>query len=112
VWFDIPLLRSPKWLSVFNASDEQITELKYVRRWMAMHSNIITYNNTFTGFKPFELDKVERNIKMIEDNKYNGTDIDHHARDLKEFFTEHDNRRNQDFVKTFPELADWYRNIK
>jgi hypothetical protein len=112
VWFDIPLLRSPKWLSVFNASSEQIAELKSVQQWMATQTNIIAYNNTFKGFKPFELDKVERNIKMIEDNKYSATDINHHASDLKEFFTEHDKRRQQNFVETFPQLAEWYRNIK
>jgi len=112
VWFDIPLLRSPKWLSVFNASDEQIAELKSIQQWMSTQTNIVAYNNTFTGFKPFELDKVERNIKMIEDNKYNASDINHHASDLKEFFTEHDKRRQQNFVETFPQLAEWYRNIK
>lgn len=112
IWFDIPLLRSPKWLSVFNATDEQIIELKNTCSWMSQHTDIAQYNKTFSGFKPFELDKVERNIKMIKDNKYSITEIAQNQKDLKEFFIEHDKRRDQNFVETFPELKNWYENIK
>ena len=49
---------------------------------------------------------------MIEDNKYNATEINQNQKDLKEFFTEHDKRRDQNFVETFTELKNWYENIK
>jgi hypothetical protein len=97
---------------VFNATDEQINELKNTCSWMAERCDIGTYSRTFEGFKPFELDKVERNIKMIEDNKYTATEINQNQKDLKEFFTEHDKRRDQNFVETFTELKNWYENIK
>ena len=97
---------------MFNASDEQIKELKLTHQWMKQHTNILMYNKTFMGFKPFELDKLERNIQMITDNKYIATEMTQNNQDLKQFFTEHDNRRQTDFELTFPELAEWYRNIK
>ena len=34
------------------------------------------------------------------------------AQDFKNFFTQFDKRRNKNFEKTFPNLAEWYRNIK
>jgi hypothetical protein len=111
IWFDIPLLRKPEWLSIFNASDAQIEELKIIHQWMKQHTDIVSYNRTFMGFKPFELDKLERNIQMIADNKYNVEIVEQNKKDFKEFFEEHDKRRQQNFVDTFPELAEWYRNI-
>jgi len=111
IWFDIPLLRKPEWLSIFNASDAQIEELKVTHQWMEQHTDIVSYNRTFMGFKPFELDKLERNIQMIADNKYNIEIVEQNKKDFKEFFEEHDKRRQQNFVDTFPELAEWYRNI-
>jgi organic radical activating enzyme len=31
--------------------------------------------------------------------------------DFKQFYTQYDQRRGKDFVKTFPHLAEWYQNI-
>jgi len=32
--------------------------------------------------------------------------------DFKQFYTQYDQRRGQDFAKTFPNLADWYNDIQ
>jgi hypothetical protein len=32
--------------------------------------------------------------------------------DFKEFFSQYDQRRNKNFVKTFPTLADWYNDLQ
>jgi hypothetical protein len=32
--------------------------------------------------------------------------------DFKKFFIEYDRRRNKDFIKTFPNLRDWYNDIQ
>jgi organic radical activating enzyme len=32
--------------------------------------------------------------------------------DFKQFYTQYDQRRNKDFVRTFPKLADWYNDIQ
>jgi hypothetical protein len=31
--------------------------------------------------------------------------------DFKSFYTQYDKRRNKSFVKTFPELEDWYNSL-
>jgi hypothetical protein len=31
--------------------------------------------------------------------------------DFRQFFTQYDQRRNKDFVNTFPLLADWYNSL-
>ena len=31
--------------------------------------------------------------------------------DFKEFYKQYDERRNKDFVKTFPELEEWYNGL-
>lgn len=112
VWFDIPMLHSPAWLSCYNASDEQISMLEDVYKWMQEHTDIVKFNQTFQGFKPFELEKLQRNINVIKENKFTKEQQIKNNQDFKIFFEEHDRRRNTNFVKTFPEMAEWYRNIK
>ena len=65
----------------------------------------------FEGFKPFELEKLQRNINVIKENRSTQEQRYKNNRDFKIFFEEYDHRRNTDFIKTFPEMAEWYRNI-
>jgi hypothetical protein len=112
IWFDIPLLRKPEWLSVFNCSDEHINELKYVLTWMSNNNTEEMYNSTLQGFKPYEVEKLKRNIDVIESNLFSKEVKYKNAINFKQFFKEHDRRRGTNFESTFPEFAEWYRNIK
>lgn len=112
VWFDIPLLRKPEWLSVFNCSAADIAELKVILSWMSSNNTARMYYNTLQGFKPYEVDKLKRNIDVIESNLFDEKIRYKNAVDFKQFFQEHDLRRKTDFESTFPELKEWYRNIK
>jgi hypothetical protein len=78
---------------------------------MEQHTDILKFNQTLEGFKPFELEKLQRNITVIKENRSTQEQQYKNNRDFKIFFEEHDHRRNTDFVKTFPEMAEWYRNI-
>ena len=111
IWFDIPLLRKPDWMSVFNCSEEQLDILKHTLDWMKNNNSRESYNNTSQGFKSYEVEKLERNIDVIENNKCNNADLVKNAKDFKQFFQEHDRRRGTDFVSAFPELKYWYENI-
>ena len=110
IWFDIPLLRSPNWLSVFNSSSGQLDQLKYILTWMEQHNTGEMYNNTLQGFKPYEVEKVRRNIDVIENNVFDEETKKRNLKHFKEFFQEHDIRRGTNFTESFPELAHWYRN--
>ena len=50
-------------------------------------------------------------INVIKENRSSQEQRYKNNRDFKIFFEEYDRRRNTDFVKTFPEMAEWYRNI-
>lgn len=39
-------------------------------------------------------------------------DVEDHYHDFKSFYSQYDKRRNKDFKKTFPELANWYDSIE
>ena len=109
IWFDIPILRSPEWMSVFNANDSMIEELKDIAAWMQSNNNQQQYINTFTGFKDYEIEKVSRNINMIEENRFVGDLLEKNLNNCKIFFEEHDRRRDTDFKKTFPEIYKWMK---
>lgn len=111
IWFDIPILRRPDWLSVFNCSKTQILELKNILEWMSLNNTNEEYTKTLQGFKSYEIEKLKRNIDVIENNLFSIEEKSKNEKHFKEFFTEHDNRRNTNFVNTFPKLKHWYENI-
>jgi len=102
IWFDIPILRSPQWMNIFNATDDEIAQLKDVHAWMQLQCNDTVYQQSLTGFKSYEVEKLERNIRLIEENKYTGEVRDANTADLYEFFKQHDQRRGTNFNKVFP----------
>ena len=66
--------------------------------------------NTY-GFSDVEIVKVRR----IYDYFMGDVDVydrEHHRKDFYKFFSEHDRRRGTDFVKTFPELEEFWNLCK
>jgi hypothetical protein len=110
IWFDIPLLRKPEWLSVLNCDSDDIKILKDVLIWMEENESR-KYGKNMQGFRPYEIEKLQRNIDVIENNKFDGITKINNNKNFKEFFNEHDKRRGTNFEISFPELADWYRNL-
>ncbi len=68
--------------------------IKYVREAEAPHKEDIVTHDT----KNF-------------DNVNKKFDVDLLARDFKSFFEQYDNRRQKSFIKTFPNLKDWYLSL-
>ena len=68
-----------------------------------------TYLNEVTS--PHNSDAQEHSSKEFTKSD---SAIDVHAlqRDFKSFFTQYDQRRGKDFVKTFPRLTEWYNSIQ
>lgn len=101
IWFDVPMLMDPNWLSLKILPKEQLEVLKESIEYMK--ANIETRATAFKGFKDYEIDKVQRlydwAIQPISEDLLTATRADFHA-----FYTEHDRRRGTDFKKTFPEL--------
>lgn len=53
------------------------------------------------------IDVVEKGHVMVNNDDQNLL-----FHDFKSFFAQYDKRRDKDFCKTFPELANWYNNIE
>jgi len=105
VWFDTPVLHTPEWQSLQLLPDSYAFKLKKIKAWM--QENIETEKTRFHGFKDYEIQRLDRDIawmeETVEENKRQ-----RHMADFYKFFSEHDSRRNTNFVETFPEMQEWW----
>jgi len=65
------------------------------------------------GYYEFEINKMQRIHSVFKDNLFKGKleEIEN-RRDFVRFVDEHDRRRGTDFLKTFPEMQDFYFECK
>ena len=104
VWFDTPVLREPAWQSLQLLPESYAVQLEHARDYML--SNLTTEFNPLHGFKDYEVQRVERDIAwMREGQKQNNSSA---KADFYRFFSEHDRRRDTDFLKAFPEMRAWW----
>jgi hypothetical protein len=108
IWFDIPLLRDPKWQCIqiltpdFEDYLEEAIAFMEVNRANEDHID-------YRGFKDFEIDKVRRNLEWMRDrSKWNQEDLDRARANFYLFFSQHDERRGTNFHSVFPEYSDWW----
>ena len=111
VWFDTPVLRDPAWQSLQILPESYCQEMERLYIWM-MHQ-VETEDTRFKGFKDYEVHRLDRDIAWMR----NGLEMDAAERDQKKadfyrFFSEHDRRRATDFLKTFPEMREWWQECK
>jgi len=87
---------------------EMATELERALEFMKQNEE--GEHNRFKGFKDFEISKVQRLIDWI--NSDTGFNKDRGMENFYKFFSEHDRRRGTDFLKTFPELENFWNKCK
>ena len=104
VWFDTPVLREPAWQSLQILPESYAQQLEQARDYML--ANLATEANPLHGFKDYEVQRLERDIAWMR----SAQSQDHSAAraDFYRFFSEHDRRRETDFLKTFPEMRAWW----
>jgi organic radical activating enzyme len=111
VWFDTPVLRQPAWQSLQILPESYVQQLEQARDFMLQ--NLETESDPFHGFKDYEVARLERDIAwMREGQKMNPDLLNQHKADFYRFFKEHDVRRDTDFLETFPEMTDWWRECE
>ena len=107
VWFDTPLLRQPAWQSLQILPPAYIGILERVADWMEL--NLETAEDPFHGFKDYEVQRIRRDIAWMRE----GTDnVEQKRADFYRFFTEHDRRRNTNFLGTFPEMQTFWKECE
>jgi tRNA-dihydrouridine synthase len=107
VWFDTPLLRQPAWQSLQILPEAYADKLEAVADWMEEY--IETPDKPFRGFKDYEVQRMRRNIAWMKE----GTDnVEQKRADFYRFFSEHDRRRDTDFLQTFPEMRAFWQECE
>lgn len=106
--FDTPYLIEPPHLSAQITDDKMIDRMYTTLDYMQSHCN----DETVFAFTETEYKKLERVVKWIERFRYTGDELELNRQDFCRFVDQHDKRRRTDFLNTFPELVDFYRENK
>lgn len=104
IWFDVPLLRSPAWQSIQLLGHEHEHYLEEAIAFMRANPE----QGDFVGFYDFEIDKMERNLAIMREKRYTGTELELNQRNFVKYFREYDVRKGKKFSEIFPELAQDY----
>lgn len=111
IWFDIPILHTPTWLSIKMADDNMISMVEHCVEFMEKNIQGDDYSTSFRGFKQYEIDKVRRDLDIMKQ----GLDPNRLNTDMirfSQYVDELDRRRNTSFAQTFPELLTFYNKCK
>ena len=111
VWFDTPLLRTPKWQSLQILPAVYVRQLERVADWMEM--NLETPDRPFQGFKDYEVQRMRRDIAWMEEGRNLDPDyVKIQRADFYRFFNEHDKRRHTNFEETFPQMTEFWKECR
>jgi hypothetical protein len=101
---DTPYLLEPEHLSLQILDDDHLDTMYDCLDFMKQN----TKNWNFKYFSDTDVTKWERVIKWVESNRFTGDRLLENRVDFLRFVDEHDKRRGTNFLRTFPELTDFY----
>lgn len=107
--FDTPFLKEPL------QYDMNILPKEEFMPYMHSHLQYIKSNlndTDRTKFSELEYEKFLRVVKYMETTNYNEEKLSEGRRDFFNWFNEYDHRRNTVFLKTFPELTNFFIKCK
>jgi len=107
VWFDIPILRYPPWLSIQNAGQQGIDIVTECIAYMEENVQQDDYLETFEGFKPYEILKVKRDLAIMQ-QPLSSDSLARNKRMFYQFIAEYDSRKGRSFIDSFPEMKEYY----
>lgn len=114
IWFDIPYLRLPDWLSAQNAIyyPEMMKLMYEALSFMEENREKENYGRTYHGFKDHEIAKLKRDIAWIETGREQVSEatIVGRRQSFYSFFSEVDRRRGTSFIENFPEMQQWWED--
>jgi hypothetical protein len=107
IWIDVSYLRYPDWQSI-NLIDANLLSI--------MEQDLVfmkEQDQTVVGHYGFQDTEIEKFSRAIEYAKSNiNTDHTIHRNRFYYFYNEYDRRKNINFLKTFPELKEFYNACK
>jgi organic radical activating enzyme len=106
--FTLNILRFPSFQSALVLPDNLRTQYKdSLQEWLDL-------NRTSPLLHEHEINHMQRLIDYLDVVKTphsEAFDMPKLLNDFKQFYTQYDQRRNKNFVETFPQLADWYNKL-
>jgi hypothetical protein len=107
VGVDMPYLRGPEHQSMAILTPDY---MHYVEDQLSF----VKEPHVINGYHDYEINRMNRVYRVFKD--YMSREVDRnilkHRRDFVRFFDEHDRRRGTNFLKTFPEMEDFYNLCK
>lgn len=107
VRFDSPMLVDPNWLSLKLFTPDQLTNLEECIQFMEDNKEVP--GSEFRGFMDHEIAKIRR---LLDWAKVPHADIEKLRANFYAYITQHDQRRDTNFLEVFPELEDLYNESK
>jgi organic radical activating enzyme len=104
VWFDTPVLRQPEWQSLQILPESYAAILERTADWMELNQD------NMHGFRDFEIQRLRRDIAWMRRDQHR--DHSQARADFYRFFSEHDRRRNTDFLAVFPQMKAWWEECR
>jgi organic radical activating enzyme len=108
VWFDTPVLHTPKWQSMRLLPDQYAYKMEMLMEWMM--ENAETPRTRFKGFKDYEIKRMDRDIAWMRDRS--SVNLEQDKADFYRFFSEYDRRHGYNFLETFPEMKSFWDECK
>ena len=108
IWFDIPILSHPAWLSIkLVAGTQWETLIEECIEFMEENVQKDDYDTSFRGFKPYEILKLKRNLAVMKQG-FSESERSLNERRFVQYVDELDRRRGTSFLTTFPEMEFFY----
>lgn len=101
---DTPYLLEPPHLSLQILEDEHLDVMYECLEFMNQHKN----NLDCRFFNDTDITKWKRVIDWVELNRFKDQQLINHRGDFFMFVNEYDKRRGTNFLRTFPELTEFY----
>jgi MoaA/NifB/PqqE/SkfB family radical SAM enzyme len=79
---------------------------------LALYYGVPKFDHKYIGYSDVEIQKLKRIYDWSLAKDADPKNILQHQKDFAIFFAEHDKRRGTNFVKTFPELEEFYNFCK
>jgi hypothetical protein len=107
--FDTPYLKEPLQYDMnILPKDEFMPYMYDTLSFMEQHTD----ENDVTKFSELELERFKRVVKYMETTMYPVDKLIEGTNDFYSWFTEHDKRRNTNFLETFPEYKNFFLSGK
>jgi len=109
IQIDTPYLKEPPHYDMNILPKQDFTH--YMNKHLEFMMNFQD-DEDVTKFKTLEVEKFRRVVDYFKSVELDDDYINKGRSDFYHFFTEHDKRRDTDFLKAFPEYADFYNSCK